>query len=366
MTSLLWIAPNLNHYKSKFLTRLTEVSDFDITVLAGAQMRSLGHGRNNEQEGFEKIEVKADKRSFQYSANVYFTLFKLILKRKFDTVLMPCEKKHIFVILFLFIMKYFFGYSFVTYTHHRIPLFKKFDFFFIEKIIAVFLFRLYDKAIFYTEEGMKWAIANNLIPDSKAGFANNTLDTAQIFSLYSFEVNKREPKTILFIGRLISNKKIELLFDYYKSLKKKIQDILLIIIGDGPESYKVKKEASFDKNILWRGVVVDERLIMPDMKKAHVVFVPGHSGLSIVHAFCYGKPYLTVDSTNHGPEISYLEDDINGLILTGKIARDSEKIIGLLTDDKKYEKFCNNAFATAKKLSVDNWCRQIITSLNKI
>ena len=51
------------------------------------------------------------------------------------------------------------------------------------------------------------------------------------------------------------------------------------------------------------------------MKKASLVFVPGLSGLSINHAFAYGRPYATFSAERHGPEINYLINGVNGFII---------------------------------------------------
>jgi len=39
---LLWLSPNLNHYKAKFLNHLTLDTDIDLTVLAGTGRKNMG------------------------------------------------------------------------------------------------------------------------------------------------------------------------------------------------------------------------------------------------------------------------------------------------------------------------------------
>jgi len=356
---ILWIAPNLNHYKARILSRLCRTTDLKIVVLAGRQMSEQGHKPHIGEKTFEQIDLRATKKNFHYHIATYTTLLKLLLSRKFDAVLMPLEKKHIPVILYLFILKFFFRYDLVSYNHpvvkskNRSNKKKK-------KPYTRLLFHLYNKIIFYTEQGCTWAVEQKLLPPTKAYFANNTLDTESIWQNYSFEVNTSTIKTLLFIGRLIPSKRIDLLFHYYRKLKELLPVLQLIIIGDGPESRVVNEAVKADGDIIWRGAVVEEAKITKHMRKAHLVFIPGASGLSIIHAFCYGKPYITRRNCKlHGPELSYLEDGKNGMLLDGNLRDDVSRIINLLNDNSQYIRFCESAYKKAQELSIENWVSQI-------
>ena len=145
----------------------------------------------------------------------------------------------------------------------------------------------------------------------------NTLDTEMIWNNYDFHITKTTAKKILFIGRLIPSKRIDLFIDYYKEIKKNIPNLETIIIGHGPDNYLVREAINEDPNIVWKGAITNEYKIAQEMIKSNIVFIPGLSGLSIVHAFCYGKPYITIKNENHGPEIDYLLHGENGFILSG-------------------------------------------------
>ncbi len=364
MKKVLWIAPTLNHYKSRFLSRLSYNSNLKITVLAGTENKSLGHSTDSNIVNFKRINIKASKQKFHLSLEVYIRLYQLIVKKKFKVVLMPAEKKHFPIIFFLFVLKYIFKYTLLSYNHPTAFSLNK-NHKFIDFAITKLIFLFYDRIVFYTEEGRNTAISRKLVPSNKAFFANNTLDTSSVWEHYSFEVNKNPCKTILFIGRLLPNKRLDLLFEYYRELKKKIPELKLIIIGNGPEFEYVKNLADSDADILWRGAVIDEKKIAEDMKRSHIVFIPGHTGLSIVHAFCYGKPFITLASyKNHPPEIDYLRDGVNGLFLNGNKAENCIKIANLLQDENKYFQYSNAAFNEAKRVSIENWCYKMNQALD--
>ena len=354
--NILWISPNLNHYKARVLSRLAESEKLEVTVLAGAQVRELGHRRNESKESFALAEVKASKKSFQTSPAVYVKIIRLLFRKKFDVVLMPVEKKLSLLIFFLFFVKFFFRFKLVSYNHPQTRGLT--GGVILDRLVTRFLFSLYYRVIFYTREAMEWTVGSKLVAANKAFFANNTLDTDEIWQHYDFEINSSDVKVILYIGRLQPNKQLDLLFKYYEELKKNIPHLKLIIIGDGPEAPAVKSMTETHHAVEWLGAVVDEAEIAAYMRRTHLVFVPGWSGLSIVHAFSYGKPYVTIDG-NHPPEFVYLHDNVNGLILEGNLEKDCERIAGLLNDDTSYRSACLAAYEKAKELSIENWCCQI-------
>lgn len=345
------------------LNHLLDYDEIHITVLAGKEIKRLGHFHENKENKFKLIKLNTTKNRLSFYPFFYFTILQLLFNKRYDFLVMPIEVKHLPVILFLFFFKFIFNYELVSYNHPFLG--KKMDaksFFFIK-----FLFLLYDRVIFYTKDSMLKAIKMKLVSSSKAFFANNTIDTKLIWDNYDFQINLSEPKTLLFIGRLIPNKNIDALLTYYSSLKKMIPSLRLIIIGEGPESYKIKNVIGYEKNILWKGGLIDEKMISEIMRECHAVFIPGHSGLSIVHAFCYGKPYLTFSTYNcHPPEIEYLIDGKNGYFLSGNIEKDCIKIFRLLTDQQLYSSFCRSAYKKAKELTVHNWCNQMVKSFQQV
>jgi glycosyltransferase involved in cell wall biosynthesis len=363
MDNVLWLAPNLNHYKARFLSKLARRGQLILTVLSGRSLVELGHALHEGGDSFQRIDVTADRNNFAYRFKVYAVLWKLVRSRHFDVILMPAERKFLPLIIYLSCLRFVGRYRLVSYNHPMTgnalrPLLA------LNRYLVKFMFAMYDRIIFYTEKGRDRGIIQGLLKKNKAFFANNTLDTHEIWDHYNFEVNKSSDFTLLFIGRLIPRRRIEVLYDYFIQLKQMVPRLRLVIIGDGPESPKVHRMASFNPAIEWHGAIIDERLIAKVMKGVHLVFMPGDSGLSIVHAFSYGKPYVTLSTAKgHGPEIDYLEDGVNGLLLSGNHAADCYRIVELIQNQKRYEAMCISAFNTAKNLTVESWCEKIELAL---
>jgi glycosyltransferase involved in cell wall biosynthesis len=356
---ILWVAPALNAYKLQFLNRLFNRGQLDIIVAKGQLESKAGHKEGSDTPLFPVVEVAATESNFQFRLATYSTLARVLRGSPFDYVLIPAEMKHLGVVLFLFLLKFYHRFQLVTYTHPYVawnwPAW-------LSRPLTRIVFSLHDKVIFYTDQAKERNLQEGILPLAKAFSANNTLDTDAIWKNYGFETNRSTEKRILYIGRLTANKGIETLFEYYAELRK--EGVRLAIIGDGPERGRVVDAVTRYPEIEWLGAVEDERVIAHEMRRTHLVFVPGHSGLSIVHSFCYGKPYVTLAGRHHPPEIDYLEDRRNGLLLAGNLHENVAAIVRLLTDEKAYEGYCQRAFDKAQSLTVANWCGRIESALS--
>ena len=363
-TPILWIAPNLNHYKRRFLARLDEKSDFEVNIFSGSSPISEGHRDARVMDNLQITTVDVSKKYFAFHPNVFLSLVNLLLKKPFSIIMLPCERKHYPLLLWLVVLRLFFDFRLITYTHpvmrstvSRKPLSKD-----IRR--TKFIFRFFDEVIFYSKSAMDWAIEQRLIEKCRAHFANNTVDTDLIWSLYEYDINDKRPIRIIFIGRLTKSKRLKDLIRCTTAVRKVFKDLELVIIGDGPERAYIKYCVSQYDWVRWLGALVEEKDIAVQMNLAHAVFVPGWSGLSIVHSFAYGKPYFTFDQP-HSTEIAYLSDDINGLLLRGNSADNAKRIVSVFSNPEKYEMMCNNALLTANEMSVGNWCLQVTEALSK-
>jgi glycosyltransferase involved in cell wall biosynthesis len=234
---------------------------------------------------------------------------------------------------------------------------------FLDKWMTKFYFRMLDRVVFYTEHSCEWALKQGFLNKDKAYWANNTVDNTEIKKFYTYQLPPENEPSIVFIGRLISSKRIPELIQYFSALKKEIPNLVLDIIGDGPESHHVKSAVLLDASINWHGTLIDEAEIAPIMKRASVVFIPGHSGLSVNHSFSYGRPYVTIEGPSHAPELDYLDKGKNGYVLDGGFESNTNTIKDLLTNRSVLERFCNSAKEKGDYLSVQKWVEQMKLSL---
>lgn len=357
---ILWLAPIFNHYKARFLNHLANVSNVELSVLSGSGREGAGDEELEGDWSFQTVRVNVPKRKFGLSKAVRKAL-KANFKN-FDWILIPAEKKNLPLFIYaLYLRKRYKGTKLFSYNHQftkpKKGNVKKFDLF-----ITRFIFNNLDRVIFYTEDICNKAIESKLVAPNKAFWANNTIDSVEVDKYYDFVLPPKKPVTILFIGRLIPIKRIGDLIVFFEKLCEKYKDkFVLEIIGDGPQSQIVKDAQAKHDNIIWHGTLVDEAKIAPIMKNASLVFIPGLAGLSINHAFAYGRPYATFEADRHGPEISYLEHGKNGFILEN----DTTIVEEFLNNERKIDDFCKFAYETSKSLSVNRWLEQILSALHE-
>lgn len=362
LIKILWLAPNMNHYKSRFLNHLANDSTISLCVLSGAGREKMGDKELQSDWNFEQISLSVSKRDFGKSKLVKEKL-KAVFS-EFDWVMIPAEKKNI--LLFLYARKLRKKNNSTRLFSYNHPIFKSGNgkITHLDKVLTKFYFKRLDRIVFYTERSQQWAIQNKLVSADKAFWANNTIDTIEIRKHYNYQLPPENELNLLFIGRLISSKRIPDLIRYFSVLKNKCPNLKLDIIGDGPENTLIEAATKSDSDISWHGTIIDEAKIAPIMKKASLVFIPGHSGLSINHAFAYGRPYITLQGPSHAPELDYIDEGENGYVLDGDFESNVNTITSLLLNRNLLEQFCNEAKLKGDYLSVENWAKQMKRSLS--
>jgi len=363
MIKVLWLSPNFNHYKARFLNHLAKTDAINLSIISGTGRNAMGDQELDENWGFSHFKVAANKKNFGIAKEV-----RKVLKKEFDNydwVLIPAEKKNI--LLFLYALWLQFKNKKTKLFSYNHPVLKSGNgkITVLDKVLSKFFYRFLDRVIFYTEDSYTWAVQNKYINPKKAYWVNNTIDDIEVKNNYTFCVPNFKDKRIVFIGRLIPSKRIDLLIDYFAALQKSLpnKNLSLDIIGDGPDKIFVEKAMKINATINWYGTLVEERDIAPIIKKSSLVFIPGLSGLSINHAFAYGRPYITINSNGHGPELNYIQNGTNGFILNGNFEENVDSIKELLLDNVKLNELCMNAYDKGGELSVSNWVHKMAINL---
>ncbi|MFY0604917.1 MAG: glycosyltransferase family 4 protein [Flavobacteriaceae bacterium] len=359
MKKILWILPNYNFYNIQRLNLLS--SDYDILVLAGKNNDKLGF-KNNVISKSKVIYASKHKDKFGFSLQVMIKIFSN-LKGK-DFIYLAVEKKNFFLLILILSYRFFSKSKAKVFSYNHMLLksgnAKKNK---LNRYLTKFFYRRLDKIIFYTKEGCEKAVELQLIKPEKAFWANNTINTIEVVKHYTFDFPPEKYTSILFIGRLIPSKEIAKLVEYYKTLKEKLPFLKMEVIGDGPDKQYIKDLVKVDKDVLWHGAIIKEEIIASIMKRNSAVFIPGLSGLSINHAFAYGRPYITLEADKHGPEIVYLKHNKNGFILRNDFNDNVREMTELLSNKSKLYEFCLSAKEKGEELTVEKWVEQMKSSL---
>jgi glycosyltransferase involved in cell wall biosynthesis len=174
----------------------------------------------------------------------------------------------------------------------------------------------------------------------------------------------RNNKKIVFCSRLYKDKKIPFIIDSCKIVKKTVTDLELVIIGDGPDYNQIKELTNKYDWIKMTGALFgnDKREIL---KNSQAMVQPSSLGLSILDAFENGLPLITSTFNNHGPEIAYLEDKINGLQTKPNIDDFANAIIYILKNPLILDKMSKAAIKTAEKYTIEKMAQNFANGVKE-
>jgi glycosyltransferase involved in cell wall biosynthesis len=157
----------------------------------------------------------------------------------------------------------------------------------------------------------------------------------------------------VFIGSLYANKRLDFLFTVAKAIRCKIPAFNLLILGDGPDHDMVQACCATYPWIRWVGARFGKEKAAY-MSLAHLLLNPGLVGLNILDSFFFAVPMITTDCGNHGPEISYLEHGVNGLMTANDLNAYTDACVGLMLDSKALNVLQAGCLASADEYTIDN------------
>lgn len=170
----------------------------------------------------------------------------------------------------------------------------------------------------------------------------------------------------LYCGGMYPDKQLPFLLKAALALHKKISNFRLILIGSGPDQNIVEHAAAEYSWIHYVGALYGlERAAY--FLASDVMLMPGPAGLAIVDSFVARVPMITRDIPTHGPEIAYLEHDVNGVITSSSLDDFVAQIFDVLTHPDRLAALrdgCSNSRARYTINSmVDNFSAGIISCL---
>jgi hypothetical protein len=93
------------------------------------------------------------------------------------------------------------------------------------------------------------------------------------------------------------------------------------------------------------------------MKLSRAVVIPGYLGLAINHAFAHGRPIVTRKHDFHSPEIEYLTEGEDSLLIPGDEADFHEGLRTFLAAPQEQARLAANATDRRETLRMDYMVR---------
>lgn len=158
----------------------------------------------------------------------------------------------------------------------------------------------------------------------------------------------------LYAGGMYGEKRLPFLLEACQMLRQRIPDFHMIFIGSGISSNLVADFAAANNWVHYLGPVFDLQKV-PYFKMAKVFLMPGLVGLALLDCFALEAPLVTTAMPYHSPEISYLENSVNGVIVSppDDVGAYVDAVTNLLSNEDARRKLCLNGLAASRHYTIE-------------
>lgn len=180
---------------------------------------------------------------------------------------------------------------------------------------------------FAYNERSKQVVKDLGFPNDRITAVMNTIDTAVIesairdtsdveLSNLKHELGIDSDNVAIFTGRFFAVKRPIFLLQACERIRARVPDFQMIFIGNGGTEQLITEAA---KKYDWVHAVGAKNDVekVPYWMLSKLALMPGAVGLTMVDSLLFGVPLVTTSVTTHGPEIDYLVNGRNGVIVDG-------------------------------------------------
>lgn len=171
-----------------------------------------------------------------------------------------------------------------------------------------------------------------------------------------------EEKVLIFVGRLAREKNIEFLITCFKEMYKEYRSIKLMLVGDGPESDRIKNlinKENLSGNVIFTGEINHKDI--KDYYGAADIFVSTSKTevhpVVLLEAMASALPVVAVRAAGYEDTVRH---GVDGLLCEEHVKEFSDAVLSLLNNRLKRETISRNAKERAGDFSVKNITEQII------
>lgn len=232
------------------------------------------------------------------------------------------------------------------------------DQFFIKRFIVQLIFNKADKIIAVSKEAEKNALFYK-VAKGKVHYIPNWVDT-EIFKPNPAAKGKDETRSILYVGRMVKHKGIEIIIRALNDLLKKGINIKGIFVGDGPDReffISMSNKLGIREHVEFPGFLSPEtsieRLVNYYSKADVFVLLSKSEGQSkvLLESMSCGTPVIAYE-TGGIPEI--VTEDVGVLLKERSVEALKRAICELLSNDNKRREMGKNARQKVQKMYSKN------------
>ena len=201
-------------------------------------------------------------------------------------------------------------------------------------------------------------VFNNAIDTSAIGRELAAIDPAEQERLRQ-ELFGGSRNVGLYLGGIYAEKRIPFLLAAAEAVRRAVPDFHLLVIGGGPQADLIRAAAGRHDWIRYVGPKFGaEKTLLASL--ARVQLMPGLVGLGVLDSFAYGTPMVTTNVPFHSPEIGYLENGRNGVMIADPedLAGYAAAVTRILTDDAYRADLQAGAATALATYTVENMARR--------
>jgi 1,2-diacylglycerol 3-alpha-glucosyltransferase len=159
---------------------------------------------------------------------------------------------------------------------------------------------------------------------------------------------------LTFVGRLAPEKNIIFLLRAFNGVCSVIDNVKLLIIGDGPERENLEdrvKHMGIEQRVIFTGMIPYEQIpnYLAISDAGVTASVTETFGFSVVEAMASGLPVLGIDSPGI---VDIIKDQKNGLLASNDLASFTAKMMRLVEDHDLREKMGKTAYESVESYEI--------------
>jgi len=179
---------------------------------------------------------------------------------------------------------------------------------------------------------------------------------------------KPNDKVLLFVGRLGKEKNIFFLMESFKILTNSMGNIVLVLVGGGPEEEELRDKAvelGIETKVVFTGTLSPEDVINCYASASLFVFpsVTETQGIVIAEAKAAGLPVVAIKAYGVSEMV---EDGVDGYLTELDQEQFASKVHMLLNNDNLKEEMSRKAKHNVEKLSSTNCTARLIDSYQSL
>ena len=178
-----------------------------------------------------------------------------------------------------------------------------------------------------------------------------------------------DPPTILYAGRLIAEKRVDLLLDAFALAHGDDPALRLLIVGDGPERERLAQRAAslgIETAVTFAGFVPEATLDRLFAQTTAIVQPSAREGygMVVVEAAAYGVPVVVVEAPDNAA-VELVEPGSNGLVAAPTPAALARAIAAVRRDNPQWRARVADWYAANRtQLSLDHSLRTVAGAID--